>query len=400
MNMDPLAAAFWGGFFTVAAFMLLVAVGAAATGLTRMATVAATYSLVPALFIYAYLGLLPLRDPAAHARFLAHLNVLGTVGLASQLLLVLRGYTKQVADQRLRLALLATGCGVLAVSWLLTPQSAFWLSLACAAAMASWLIVLALVKAIRGNRSAWISVAGVTLALVSLLSVSWLFAAGGVAPVAVHAVAATSSIAYVAIMGWALWTRYAYALELRQVLAQGPSFDPVTRLPSYAHAGKLVGSFLRSGSSQPLGVLVVSLANLALLEQLHGRAAYNHALYVSAGRLRRSVPVGTQLGRVGDDGFLVLVRTHDPELLKHTGAKIRRLLTQPIRLGAELDSQANALHGEWTAEVGIGMTMRNEPESAGHAVATARALSRTALALTSRIVYSEGLNAPLQEVPS
>ena len=83
--MDPLAAAFWGGFFTVAAFMLLVAVGAAATGLTRMATVAATYSLVPALFIYAYLGLLPLRDPAAHARFLAHLNVL-QLRLLTQLL--------------------------------------------------------------------------------------------------------------------------------------------------------------------------------------------------------------------------------------------------------------------------------------------------------------------------
>lgn len=399
--MEPLAAAFWGGFFTVAAFMLIVAAGAAATGLRRMATVAATFALLPALFICAYLGLLPIRNVDAQARFLTHLNVLGTIGLASQLLLVLRGYTKQEADQRLRLMLLATGCAVLGISWLLPPRAAFWLSVACAAAMAALLIALALIKAVRGNRSAWISVAGVSLALTSLISVAGLFAYPGKPPLALHALAATSSIAYVAIMGWALWTRYAYALELRQVLAQGPSFDPVTRLPSYAHAGKLVGSFLRSGSTQPLGVLVVSLANLELLEQLHGRAAYNHALYVSAGRLRRSVPVGTQLGRVGEDGFLVLLRTHDAELLKHTAAKVRRLLTQPIRLGAELDSaQANALKGEWTAEVGIGLTMRNEPDSAGHAVATARALSRTALALTSRIVYAEGLNAPLQEVPS
>lgn len=398
--MDPLAAAFWGGFFTVAAFMLIVAVGAAATGLRRMASVAATFSLLPVLFICAYLGMLPI-GAEAQARFLTHLNILGTIGLASQLLLVLRGYTKQDADQRLRTLLVATGCAVLGVSWLLPPWSAFWLSVACAAAMASLLIALALIKAVRGNRSAWISVVGVSLAVTSLVSVAVLFASSGGAPLALHALAATSSIAYVAIMGWALWTRYAYALELRQVLAQGPSFDPVTRLPSYAHAGKLVGSFLRSGATQPLGVLVVSLANLELLEQLHGRAAYNHALYVSAGRLRRSVPVGTELGRVGEDGFLVLVRTQDAELLKHTAAKIRRLMTQPIRLGAELDAaQASALKGEWMAEIGIGLTLRNDPDSAGHAVATARALSRTALALASRIVYAEGLNAPLQEVPS
>lgn len=399
--MDPLAAAFWGGFFTVAAFMLIVAVGAAATGLRRMASVAATFSLLPVLFICAYLGLLPIGGMEAQARFLTHLNILGTIGLASQLLLVLRGYTKQDADQRLRISLLATGCAVLGVSWLLPPWSAFWLSVAGAAAMGCLLIALALVKAVRGNRSAWISVVGVSLAVTSLVSVAVLFASSGGAPLALHALAATSSIAYVAIMGWTLWTRYAYALELRQVLAQGPSYDPVTRLPSYAHAGKLVGSFLRSGSTQPLGVLVVSLANLELLEQLHGRAAYNHALYVSAGRLRRSVPVGTQLGRVGEDGFLVLLRTQDAELLKHAAAKIRRLMTQPIRLGAELDAaQASALKGEWTAEIGIGLTLRNDPDTAGHAVATARALSRTALALASRIVYAEGLNAPLQEVPS
>jgi hypothetical protein len=51
-----------------------------------------------------------------------------------------------------------------------------------------------------------------------------------------------------------------------------------------------VGSFLRSGSAQSLGVVAVTLANLATLEALYGRAAYNHALYVSAGRLRRCTP--------------------------------------------------------------------------------------------------------------
>lgn len=399
--MHPLAAAFWGGFFTVAAFMLAAAMGAAAKGFRRVAVVGATFSLLPALFICAYLRLLPIEGQAGQERFLTHLNVLGAFALTSQLLLVLRGYRKPASDKWVQLGMLLAGLAVMAVSWLLSAAPGLMLSYAYAFSLGLWLIALALLKGMRGNRVAWISVAGVSLALVSLGTVGWIFARGGVAPLAVHALAATSSMVYIAIMGWTMWMRYAYALELKQALAQGPSFDAVTRLPSHAHAGRLVGTFMRSGPAQPLGVVAVTLANLASLESLHGRAAYNHALYVTAGRLRRSVPMGSQLGRLGDDGFLVLLRTRDPELLKHVAAKVRRALTQPILVGADLEaSDADAVPAEWVADVGVGITLSREPDAAGSAVATARAMSRAALAASGRIVYSEGREGPFQEVLS
>lgn len=50
-------------------------------------------------------------------------------------------------------------------------------------------------------------------------------------------------------------------------------------------------------------MIVVSIANLYVLEKLYGLAAMNHALFVCAGRLRRSVPAHVEMGRLGKDGF-------------------------------------------------------------------------------------------------
>lgn len=397
--MHPVAAALWGGFFTVAAFMLAASIVSAARGFSRVAAAGATYSLVPTLFVCAYLGLLPLGDQPTQTRFLTHLTVLGSMGLTSQLLLVLRGYRKPLSSQPLQLGLLASAAAVLAISWMLPPRWSLWLATAYGMALGLGLIALALRKALRGTRVAWISAAGVTLALTSLGALDWIAFRGSAAPSAAHAVAALSSMAYVSIMGWTMWMRHAYALELKQVLAQGPSFDPVTRLPSHAHAGRLVNSFLRGGPAHSLGVVAVSLANLGTLEALHGRAAYNHALYVCAGRLRRCAPLGAQLGRLGEDGFLVLVRTEDVALLKHIAGKVRRALTQPVHMGADLGpDEADALPRKWVADIGIGMALRTGPDGAASAVATARSMSRAAHAASSRIVLSERRDAPHEEV--
>ena len=185
--MDPLAAAFWGGFCTVAAFMLAAAVGAALRGFHRLAAVGATYALVPALFVGAYLGLLPAGEPATQTRVMAHLTALGAAGLAAQLLLVLRGYRKPGADRQARLALLLSAVAVLGPSWLMPPRPGLWLASAYAAALGLSLVGLALRKALGGNRTAWLSVAGVSLALVSLGSLGWIAGQGGAAPVATRA---------------------------------------------------------------------------------------------------------------------------------------------------------------------------------------------------------------------
>ena len=59
---------------------------------------------------------------------------------------------------------------------------------------------------------------------------------------------------------------------------------------------------------RPLILIGVSIGNLYALENLHGRAALNHALFVCASRLRRCVPADIEMGRLFDDGFLLISR--------------------------------------------------------------------------------------------
>ena len=49
---------------------------------------------------------------------------------------------------------------------------------------------------------------------------------------------------------------------------------------------------------------------------------------------------------------------------------------------------AGALPADWVADIGIGMSLRRT-DGAASAVATARAMSRAALAMASRIAFSE-----------
>ncbi|MBP9909121.1 MAG: hypothetical protein KBF65_06990, partial [Rubrivivax sp.] len=152
--MHPVAAAFWGGFFTVAAVMLAAAMVAAARGFSRVAAAGATYSVVPVLFVCAFLKLLPIDEPDAQSRFLTHLTVLGSMGLTSQLLLVLRGYRKPLSNQPLQLALLVSAVAMLVLCWLVPPRWGMWLANGYGLALGFGLIVLALRKAVRGTRVA------------------------------------------------------------------------------------------------------------------------------------------------------------------------------------------------------------------------------------------------------
>jgi hypothetical protein len=78
---------------------------------------------------------------------------------------------------------------------------------------------------------------------------------------------------------------------------------------------------------------------------------------------------------------------------------LRRALTQPIHVGADLNtSEADAVPSEWVADVGIGITLSKAPDAAGSAVATARAMSHAALAVSGRMVFSEGKDGPIEQV--
>jgi GGDEF domain-containing protein len=59
-------------------------------------------------------------------------------------------------------------------------------------------------------------------------------------------------------------------------------------------------------------------------------AAFNHALFVCAGRLRRCVPQNVEMGRLGEDGFLLLVPNAQTAAAGPARAHVRERLAAPI----------------------------------------------------------------------
>jgi GGDEF domain-containing protein len=175
------------------------------------------------------------------------------------------------------------------------------------------------------------------------------------------------------------------------VLAHGPSYDPVTRMRSHTETGQMVGDvfFQRNAEARPIGVLAICLANLYALENLHGRAAFNHALFICAGRLRRCVPQNVEMGRLGEDGFLLLVpNAPDLDRLGQLAQQIRDRLARPLSLSTSRDPAGLEQAGTaWAADVGIGVLATSTQVRPSQAVSTARAMARTAWSYGSRMAF-------------
>jgi GGDEF domain-containing protein len=209
-------------------------------------------------------------------------------------------------------------------------------------------------------------------------------------------------MAYLSVMAAALWMRYSYLLELSEVMAHGPSYDPVTRMRSHSETGQLVGDvfFHRDAEARPVGVLAICIANLYALENLHGRAAFNHALFICAGRLRRSVPQTVEMGRLGEDGFLLLTRSMDDlRGLEQLARQLRDRLVRPVSLS--ISREPGRIDGRgttWAADVGIGMLATSTQARPAQAVATVRAMARTAWTYGSRIAGFDERAGQIAEV--
>jgi GGDEF domain-containing protein len=138
------------------------------------------------------------------------------------------------------------------------------------------------------------------------------------------------------------------------------------------------------------------------LENLHRRAAFNHALFICAGRLRRSTPPGVETGRLGDDGFLMLV--HDDAGMRRLASLarlVRERLSRPVVLSTGRD--AAALEGgrtEWVAEVGVGVLSAPAQARPAQALTTARAMSRTAWTYGSRMAWFDPAAGQIMELPA
>ena len=402
--MSALVAAFWGAFFGAVVLMLAGSLAAFFRSLQRVALTAALSSLISALFVVAYLGWLPFADAGVQARFLAHLAVVSscTLGL---MLLALLGLLRQPrrAGQIVR-SLLMIAAAVLLAGWAMEPIEALALS-SFAAILGGALALAACIRsALRGDRLAWLAVYGVSFMLIALSGLSWIALDRDRVSWLVHAVSAVAATAYLTSMALSLWARYSYLIELREVMAQGPSYDPVTRMRSHAETGQLVGDVFRQtdGQTRPVGVIALSIANLYALEQLHGRGAVNLALFICAGRLRRSVPADVEMGRLGEDGFLLLTRnSDDPVRLVEIARQVARRLRSPVSLSTASDPSApEAGRATWAAEVGIGVLAVATPQMRpSAAVNMARDMSRAAWSFHSRIAWFDRETRQIAELP-
>jgi GGDEF domain-containing protein len=387
--MDNVAAGFWGAFFCTAALMLVVSLAAFRRSHRRVALMAGLTSAFSAGFVIAYLGWLPLEG-TAEARVLAHVAVVTAVTLALMLMSTLGMLRHEALGRRAVTSLVGAGITVLAVGWVLEPLRALAMSSVSAFAVGAAMLVIAVRGARRGDRAGWTAVAAIVCMLVAIAGLSWI-ALTRTTAWPVHALSALAGIAYLCVIAAVLWARYSYLLELSEVLAHGPSYDPVTRMRSHVETGQMVGDvfFQRNAEARPIGVLAVCVANLYALENLHGRAAFNHALFVCAGRLRRVVPQNVEMGRLGEDGFLLLVpNAQDLERLGQLAAQIRDRLVRPLSLSTTREPAALELAGtHWAAEVGIGVLATSTQVRPSQAIATARAMARTAWSYGSRLAF-------------
>jgi GGDEF domain-containing protein len=399
--MDKVAAGFWGAFFCTATLMLAISLAAWARSQRRVALMAALTSFASAAFVVAYLGWLPI-DGAVEARVLAHVAVGTAVALAAMLMSSFGLLRQRAVGRQATGMLVGTGVVVLACSWLLDSGQALALGSIMAMSVATVMLVIAVRGARRGDRAGWNFVSGIVFMLVALAGLSWI-ALNRFSPWPVHAISAVAGVAYLVVIASVLWSRYSYLLELSEVMAHGPSYDPVTRMRSHSETGQMIGEvfFSREAEARPIGVVAVCIGNLYALENLHGRAAFNHALFVCAGRLRRCVPQNVEMGRLGEDGFLLLVpNAPDVERLAGLARIVRERLARPVKLSTRRDPAGlEAADTSWVAEVGIGVLNTNTQVRPSQAVSTARAMAQTAWSYGSRLAFFDPEAGQIAELP-
>lgn len=400
--MNTVAAGFWGAFFGSVALMLTGSLLAYARSPHKVPLRAALVAGVSALFAWAYLGGLPIAQRDVEQRVLAHVAAV-SFALLGLLLLALLGLTRQPL-QRHRALALVWGLAVLvvAVGWALPARQALMLSSVVTIMVGLAALPITGRSALRGDRLAWVALAGMVFVDLALVSLTWI-ALEDVWDWPLHAASAVAATAYLAAFSAAMWARYSYLIELREVMAHGPSYDPVTRMRSHAETGQLVGAVFRpkDGEARPVGVIAISISNLYALEQLHGRGAVNHALFVCASRLRRTVPADVEMGRLGEDGFLLLTRNYDdPVRLVALARQVAQRLAQPVSLNTSDPTAAQASRASWAADVGIGVLAAAAPATRpSNAVSMARAMSRTAWSFSSRIAWFDRDSRQIAELP-
>lgn len=402
--MDKFAIGTWGCFFGVVLGILAGSVFAYARSLRRIALNAAMSALASALYVAAFLGMLPIADAQTLTVFLAVVTMTVSV-LLIYMLFAMLGLTKSARTRQRTMAVLF-GVFLLALVWGWQLESKDFLVLSTVTACLLGLIAVgaAIKKALAGDRLAWAVVFSLCCMLVAVVGLSAIAHERGQTNWSLHAVSALAATLYMVIMASVLWSRYAYLIELHKMMAYGPSYDPVTRMRTHAETGQMVGAAFKSfrDKPQPMGIVALTIANLYALEQLHGTPAVSHALFVCAARLRRTVPSHVEMGRLGTDGFVLVM----PECKNSTILiDLARVVEARLRRSVSLSTSRNAAQIEtdstlWVADIGVGVLMVSNPESRGSdAIAMGRRMSRTAISYASRIAWFDHSSGETVELP-
>jgi GGDEF domain-containing protein len=379
--------------------MLGASVWAFSRSLPRVALVGTAATVLTSSMIVSYLRLLPAPTAAAQTRMQAQLLLVCAVLYCLVLLVELLDYWPAVRHVLARLG--AAAAAATLVGWALSPLQMLGLATAYAAAAGAVLLVLC----VRSRSAfAWRVGISVIFLLAGLAGLSWISLAGEPVHWAVHAWTAACGCTYLVITAVALWARYAYLNELRWAMRHAPDNDPVTGLPSQASAGRMIGEAFSPvpGARGPIGMIAVSVVNLYALGNLHGRATLHHGLFVLGRRLRSVIPLGVEVGRLGEEGFLLLMReASDLARLKRLARDVAFHLSQPVTLSAgEQPAQLDLPRTTWTAEVGVGVLTAGPELGAVAAVAAVRGMSRSAWTYPSRIAWYDKQRGCVAELPA
>ena len=390
--MQPLVAAFWGAFFGTATLMIAGAVAAYLRDLRRVAVMAASAAFLYIVFVSSYLGLLPMPSGSIRLRFDATVFMFCAVLLGNLVLAMIGHMREPAAARRWRTGLYCYGIVVAGTAFLLPAADGFALCTAGGFGVGLVALALSVRRAFRGDRLAGLAIVGVVSICASAAALASI-ALDPEAPLQVHAVGAVSGIVYLCVIAVVLWLRFSYLFELQQVMRHGAAYDPITRMRTHSETGQMVGlAFFNQGQQGArVGVIAVSIGNLLSLEKFHGRAALNHGLFVAAGRLRRSLPGGVESGRIGEDGFLALMRdVDDVNKLVEIGREIAQRVSRPVTLSTSAepgDLESGQAH--WVAQVGVGILVAGAADRPSAAVAKARAMSRAAWGFPSHVAWED-----------
>lgn len=384
--------------------MLLGSAMAYTRSLRRVSINAALSALASGFFVVAFLGGLPIADPVVLIRFLAQVSAVTAVVLSYLLLTMLDVPKSDLLRTRVVLALSVICVATVLVGWLLEPLTALALSIGECGLLGLAALAVCVKSALHGDRLARVASGGVLFMLLALIGLGWIALDRDEVPWQVHVVSAVAATLYLATMASVMWARYAYLMELHEAMAFGPSYDPVTRLRSHAETGQLVGEVFKSFRDEPvpMGVMALTIANMYALEKLHGTVAINHALFVIAGRLRRSVPAHIEMGRLGSDGFLIIMRNcNDSGRLIDLARRLSSRLKKPLSLSTSRDvSRLETDNTLWVAEVGVGvLVVSNTTERGASAISMARGMSRAAMSYESRIAWFDRTSGEIVELP-